>query len=138
LVKRLSIAFHNCDIFIPDNPILKGELESFTYIITDAGNIKYGAPKGEFDDCVCSLMLCNYGMNGGVALCLGGFESELTQEEYDSRVAKDNVELNDEFFDWDTDSLCNTADGDPIDTIYDWGESDFDIPIKKRGGITLY
>jgi phage FluMu gp28-like protein len=138
LVKRLSIAFHNCDIFIPDNPILREELESFTYVTTDAGNIKYGAPRGYFDDCVCSLMLCNYGMNGGVALCLGGFDFELTQDEYDSKIKDDKIELNEEIFDWSTDSLCTNEDGDPVDDIYDWGDSDFDMPIKKRGGITLY
>jgi len=137
LVKRLSIAFHNCNIFIPDNPILRDELDSFTYQQTEAGNIKYGAPKGFFDDCVCSLMLCNYGMNGGVALCLGGFEMELTQEEYDARTISKDVELNeDSIFDWSSDSLCNDETGEPVDDIYDWAD---DEPSQyKRGAIIEY
>lgn len=140
LVKRLSIAFHNANIFIPPIQVLRDELDSFTYQQTEAGNIKYAAPKGFFDDCVCSLMLCNYGMNGGVALCLGGFESDITQDEYDARFGgHEDVELNDDdIFDWSTDSLCTNEDGGPVDDIYDWGDGEIDYSTKKRGGITLY
>jgi hypothetical protein len=132
LVNRLAIAFHNCNIYMPPIPVLREELESFTYVHTDAGNIKYGAPKGFFDDCVCSLMLCNYGMNGGVALCMGGFESDLTQEEYDKLAEERDVDIGDDVFDWNTDSLCTSEDGSPVDDLYGWGDDDY--PIKPRGG----
>lgn len=144
LVKRLSIAFHNCDIFIPNNPVLREELESFTYTQTDAGNIKYAAPKGYFDDCVCSLMLCNYGMNGGVALCLGGFEDQLTQEEYERQHAHERNEkekkgwkwsgINDDepLFDWESDSLATNEDGSPEDEIFGWDDEYMTGPSIRR------
>jgi hypothetical protein len=132
LVKRLSVAFHNCEIFIPDNQSLLEELESFTYITTDAGNIKYGAPKGSFDDQVCALMLANYGMNGGVALCLGGFETELSQDEYEKRISNPNgVKLRDdngdECYDWNEGENF-------IETDDDWSPYFDESPLVKHGG----
>lgn len=147
LVNRLAIAFHNCSIFIPHIPVLREELESFTYITTDAGNIKYGAPRGFFDDCVCSLMLCNYGMNGGVALCMGGFDTELTQEEYDKQFEgkspKDlaalalNEALNgnsaddswgEDMFNWETDSISAAGMDDFDSSVFE----EYDPVYGKR------
>ncbi|MCR4398946.1 MAG: hypothetical protein NUV93_08290, partial [Firmicutes bacterium] len=36
---------------------LLNELEAFEYEISRAGNVKYGAPEGQHDDCVISLAL---------------------------------------------------------------------------------
>jgi len=143
LVKRLSIAFHNCEIFIPPDPSLREELESFTYTQTDSGNIKYGAPKGFFDDQVCALMLMNYGMNGGVALCLGGFESDLTQEEYDEQFSgkPGEVILKDEYddgtvFDWLRDAMYDTSSDayadDPFEDAFGTAEHE---KIRRYGGV---
>ena len=149
LVKRLSVALSNCEIFIPPNQSLREELESFTYVTTDAGNIKYGAPRGYFDDQVCALMLANYGMNGGVALCIGGFETELTQEEYEAAfkparfgnfnnpgelVLNDGSESGD-MFDWLRDSMSGDGYSEYDDNILGDAYGDFEVPrTMKRGG----
>jgi len=147
LVKRLSIAFHNCEIFIPDNQSLREELESFTYVQTESGNIKYGAPKGYFDDQVCALMLANYGMNGGVALCIGGLEEELSQYEYEQRMkyVKSGIkedDIGDDYtedgtvFDWSGDSMYDGGSGDYMDEIFAdaYGVEEPAYHRYKRGG----
>ena len=147
LVKRLSIAFHNCEIFIPDNQSLREELESFTYVQTESGNIKYGAPKGYFDDQVCALMLANYGMNGGVALCIGGLEEELSQYEYEQRMkyVKSGIKEDDivddytedgTVFDWSGDSMYDGRSGDYMDEIFAdaYGVEEPAYHRYKRGG----
>jgi len=146
LVKRLSIAFHNCEIFIPENQSLREELESFTYVQTEAGNIKYGAPRGYFDDQVCALMLANYGMNGGVALCIGGLEEDLTQEEYEIRMesvrAGKPVEIvlddgdDGSIFDWNGDDMWNDPDAGYVDDMFAdaYGEVETNPRRFRRGG----
>jgi phage FluMu gp28-like protein len=145
LVNRLSISFQNCDIFIPPDLVLREELESFTYVQTEAGNIKYAAPKGYFDDCVCALMLTNYGMNGGVALCLGGFEMELTQEQYEKRLKKPDgvkIELKEEdyerdIYDWYSDDNSDIDYSRYDDDLYPDEEAyEEDMMYVKRGKVS--
>jgi hypothetical protein len=38
-------------------PLLKAELESYSYEITHTGHIQYSAPEGFHDDCVIALAL---------------------------------------------------------------------------------
>lgn len=55
LMEALRLAIQQKDITFPDGVIVS-ELESFEYEYSRTG-VKYSAPQGEFDDCVCSLAL---------------------------------------------------------------------------------
>jgi len=71
LIENLSIMLDNGAIWFPgdsetkefsttldtDFPVLKSELESFTYDLTPSGLISYNAPEGLHDDCVIALAL---------------------------------------------------------------------------------
>lgn len=37
--------------------VIRNELESFEYTVTPSGNVRYTAPEGEHDDCVCALAM---------------------------------------------------------------------------------
>ena len=62
LIDKLSIYIQQKAIIIPNNDILKDELESYGYQISDSGNIKYSAPQGLHDDCVIALALAVWGL----------------------------------------------------------------------------
>ena len=62
LVEKLSVFIEQKSITIPDNDVLISELECFGYEISEAGNVKYGAPQGLHDDCVMSLGLAVWGL----------------------------------------------------------------------------
>lgn len=55
LMEGLASAIHQRKVFFPDNYI-KTELEIFEFQYTATG-VKYGAPTGFHDDCVCALAL---------------------------------------------------------------------------------
>lgn len=55
LMEGLAVAIQQHEIGFPDGPI-RNELESFEYEYTRAG-VRYSAPEGLFDDCVCALAL---------------------------------------------------------------------------------
>ena len=55
LIDKLSMFLERGGIKFPDIPQLVSELTSFTYKLTDSGNIKYGSHKK--DDCINSLAL---------------------------------------------------------------------------------
>jgi hypothetical protein len=60
LINALSLALEKRDITLPKAelcPELVDELESFEYSVTDAGNVRTGAPYGCHDDCVVALAL---------------------------------------------------------------------------------
>jgi phage FluMu gp28-like protein len=57
LVQNLSIMIDKQEISFPNIEILISELEAYGYEITEAGNVRYGAPEGLHDDCVMSLGL---------------------------------------------------------------------------------
>ena len=56
LMEGLSVAIQNREITVPDNEI-KAELEAFEYVYSAVGGVKYSAPSGLHDDCVCALAL---------------------------------------------------------------------------------
>jgi hypothetical protein len=51
----------NARISFPNLPILKKEMESYEFIVSDNGVVKFSAPSGQHDDTVISLALANWG-----------------------------------------------------------------------------
>lgn len=58
IMEGLAAAIQSKTVGYPDGAI-RLELESFEYEYTRTG-VKYGAPQGEHDDCVCALALATY------------------------------------------------------------------------------
>lgn len=57
LLVNLELKLEQDKIKIPDNEILKAELQSFRYELSESGRIKIVVPEGLHDDCVFSLAL---------------------------------------------------------------------------------
>lgn len=55
LMEGLAVAIQRREITFPDGPIVD-ELETFEYVYTRTG-VRYSAPEGLHDDCVCALAL---------------------------------------------------------------------------------
>lgn len=55
LMEGLAVAIQRCEIGFPDG-VMRQELDSFEYEYTATG-VKYAAPSGLHDDCVCALAL---------------------------------------------------------------------------------
>lgn len=55
LMEGLAVAIQRREVTFPDGPIV-AELEGFEYIYTRTG-VRYSAPEGLHDDCVCALAL---------------------------------------------------------------------------------
>ena len=55
LMEGLAVGIQQTQVFFPEGPI-KTELEQFEYEITRTG-VRYSAPEGLHDDCVCALAL---------------------------------------------------------------------------------
>lgn len=64
LIEKLSIFIEQKFIKIPQNQILIDELRAFGMRLTDSRNVVYGAPEGLHDDCVYSLALAVWGLQG--------------------------------------------------------------------------
>jgi len=64
LIDKLSIFIQQKNVWIPNHQILIDELKSFGYNMTESGNVKYSAPAGYHDDCVNSLALAVYQLEG--------------------------------------------------------------------------
>lgn len=64
LIEKISFFLEENNITIPPKDVLIDELEAFGYQMTDAGNIRYGAPQGLHDDCVDSLGLAIWILHG--------------------------------------------------------------------------
>lgn len=62
LIERLSQMIEAQAIHIPENEVLINELESYGMELSEKGNVRYGAPTGQHDDCVISLALCAFGL----------------------------------------------------------------------------
>jgi len=60
LIEGLVMAIQQGKIAYPEGSIVS-ELESFEYTYTRTG-VKYSAPEGLHDDCVCALALANHGL----------------------------------------------------------------------------
>lgn len=68
IMEGLTAAFQTSEIRITDDPILVNELESFGVEFNN-GRVRYEAPSGMHDDCVCALALAwdCYKKHGGAA-----------------------------------------------------------------------
>lgn len=55
LMEGLAVAIQRREVTFPEGPI-SAELEAFEYVYTRTG-VKYSAPEGMHDDCVCALAL---------------------------------------------------------------------------------
>lgn len=64
LIEKLSSFIEEQNVFIPRRRELVDELESYSYVLSDAGNLKYAAPSGLNDDCVDSLALAVWDLKG--------------------------------------------------------------------------
>lgn len=64
LIEKLASMIEEHSIKIPPQEELIDELESYSYILTDSGNLKYGAPQGLHDDTVISLALACWNLKG--------------------------------------------------------------------------
>jgi len=62
MIEKLSLFIEQEGIYIPNEPILVDELESYGCEVSDAGYKKYSAPMGQHDDAVCSLALAVWGL----------------------------------------------------------------------------
>lgn len=62
LMEGLAFAIQNKLISFPEG-VIKEELESFEFSYTRTGGVKYTAPEGMHDDCVCALALAWYMYN---------------------------------------------------------------------------
>lgn len=62
LIVRLQMKLEKWEIRYPEIKELVEELESFTIVLSHAGNMKYTAPAGMHDDCVNALALAVAGM----------------------------------------------------------------------------
>ncbi len=56
-MEGLAVAIQKREVIFPDGPI-RLELENFEYEYSRTG-VKYTAPEGMHDDCVCALALAN-------------------------------------------------------------------------------
>ena len=66
LMEGLAVAIQQAEVGYPEGPIVD-ELENFEYVYTRTG-VRYSAPEGLHDDCVCSLALAVHGRtNAGSA-----------------------------------------------------------------------
>lgn len=65
--QNLTVALMNAlekgEVSYPPDPVLMGELESFTYEELPSGKFRYSAPDGMHDDCVIALALAVWGRN---------------------------------------------------------------------------
>jgi hypothetical protein len=55
LMEGLAVAIQRREVTFPDGPI-RAELDAFEYVYTRTG-VRYSAPEGMHDDCVCALAL---------------------------------------------------------------------------------
>ena len=61
IMEGLAAAIQNREITFPDG-IIRNELETYEYEFTRTG-VRYTAPQGLHDDCVCALALAVYHKN---------------------------------------------------------------------------
>lgn len=77
LIEKLAMLFEQEAIEIPDIQVLIDELEMFSYEISDSGNIRYQAPTGMHDDCVFSLALACWELEGKMGQEINLFRSSV-------------------------------------------------------------
>ena len=64
LVEKISLFLEDNNVRIPPEQVLIDELRSYGYKLTLSGNLVYGAPEGYHDDCVVSLGLALWPIQG--------------------------------------------------------------------------
>lgn len=69
LMEGLVVAIQQREITVPEGPIT-AELEAFEYAYTRTG-VRYSAPEGQHDDCVCALALAVHARTAGGSLPFG-------------------------------------------------------------------
>lgn len=74
LMEGLAVAIQQGEVTFPDGPIVV-ELEAFEYVYTRTG-VRYSAPAGMHDDCVCALALAVQARASGGALPFGWLSAE--------------------------------------------------------------
>jgi len=62
IIESLALALEKGEIKIPRIPALVDELLAFDQERLPSGGIRYGAPRGQHDDCVMSLAIAWHGM----------------------------------------------------------------------------
>ena len=62
LVEALALAMERADLTLLDDPVLRGELASFTMERMPSGLYRYGAASGAHDDTVIAVALAWYGV----------------------------------------------------------------------------
>lgn len=60
LIDKLRVNIEKQKISFPQIPVLRRELESYEYAVSDSGLVRFSAPSGQHDDCVVSLALANW------------------------------------------------------------------------------
>lgn len=73
IINSLALAFEQSDIGIPDDPVLIGELQSYTLERLPGGTFRYGAPSGLHDDCVMALALAWHGVVNPVKITVSRY-----------------------------------------------------------------
>lgn len=66
VIDNLRLAFENGTVSIPDDEVLIGELEAYSYEVLPSGQIRYSAPEGSHDDTVIALALAVWGQRGAM------------------------------------------------------------------------
>jgi hypothetical protein len=60
IINKLSMAFDNCLIKLPNITTIRNEFELFEYEINRTGRLSYRAPDGKHDDCVMAIAMAYY------------------------------------------------------------------------------
>lgn len=69
LMEGLAKSIQSYEIGFPDG-VIKDELESFEFVNTRTG-VRYSAPDGQHDDCVCALALANMAAENNIQFNVG-------------------------------------------------------------------
>jgi len=99
LMEGLATSIQGGTIGYPDGPI-RSELESFEYQFTRTGGVRYTAPEGMHDDCVCALALADMRRrhsNVGVMIRVGG--EQVRDQAKSGRIRREVVSA------WDDDTF---------------------------------
>jgi len=91
MINALSIMIENKQIWMPNDPELKREFQSYSYTTTPDGNVKYGAPSGMHDDIVMSIALIAYGTHCYTE-CIGMIQSSDDDEDANGKYWTDEEE----------------------------------------------
>lgn len=68
LIEFLALQMERKQIGFPVIPALRTELEVFQYELTRSGTVRYSAPEGHHDDCVCALALAVWACRNSAAV----------------------------------------------------------------------